>query len=99
MAHKNLQPALEKLQEANRLIKVMWDESPESHMAAGCYKALNAITHVVHEEIAGCSKKDDYYTFTRLMEAYSWMADHYGMSFEEALRIGGVQYHLNKQPE
>lgn len=89
MASEKMKIALEKIHEANRLFKEEWDSNKEDYRAAGCYKALNAVSNVISED--DDKEKDEDYTFSRLIEAVSWLADHYHVTFGEALRIGGAR--------
>jgi hypothetical protein len=87
MASARMQQALQKLVEANKLIKEEWDSDPSNnHLAAGCYKGINALSQAMADDDDG--EKDSEYTFTRLVESISWLADYYHMKGSDALREG-----------
>lgn len=95
MAIKNKEDIIKRLNEANCLIKDEWDKDSDNTRAAGCYKALNAICAALNNDAKdGDDNGDDneYYIFSRLIEAISWLSDYYGITLEDALRLGGVQY-------
>lgn len=87
MASVRMQKALQKLVEANKLIKEEWDSNPSNnHLAAGCYKGINALLQAMADD--DNDEKDSEYVFTRLIESISWLADYYGMKGSEALFEG-----------
>lgn len=85
---ENLKKALELIQKANLLLKEEWDKNvdnhPDNHLTSGCYKALNAVTNALSAKV-NVHEQDEDYVFGRLMESVARLADHYGVSFEEAL--------------
>lgn len=85
---ENFKKALELIQEANLLLKKEWDDNTDNHLASGCYKALNAVTHALYEKVNVCEQDEDY-VFSRLVEAILRLADFYGVSMEEALLYSG----------
>ena len=89
MEFEKIMEILRHISEARRLTREEWDRDRDDHRAAGCYKALDAIINAIQEED---DKKK--YTFARLIEAMSRLADYYGITFEEALQIGEVQYFM-----
>lgn len=88
ISSENFKKALELIQEANLLLKKEWDGDKYNHLASGCYKALNAVTHVLYEKVNACEQDEDY-VFSRLMEAISRLANFYGVSIGEALLYSG----------
>ncbi|MFA6550654.1 MAG: hypothetical protein WCT36_04870 [Candidatus Gracilibacteria bacterium] len=94
MASENMKAALVHILEADRLVKAEWDSDGKDHRAAGCYKVLNAISQVITEDDNKAMEKQ--YVFSRLMQAISLLSDSYGITFADALQIGGAPYFINK---
>lgn len=84
----NFSKALELIKEANRLVKEEWDKDASNHLASASYKALNALKQAIGENINN-EEQDEDYVLSRLLESFSHFADHYQLSFEEALTISG----------
>ncbi|KKP68810.1 MAG: hypothetical protein UR66_C0003G0075 [Candidatus Moranbacteria bacterium GW2011_GWE1_35_17] len=80
----DLKEAFKLIQNANVLLKKVWDSDTDNHLASGCYKALNAVISALSSKV-NVHEQDEEYVFTRLMEAISRFADFYGVSMKEAL--------------
>lgn len=89
MASERMKQAAQKLIEANHLMKEEWDNDPKNnHLAAGCYKATNALVRIIDNEEG--DRADYRYTFSRLIEAFVQFSKHCGIKASEALSIGGA---------
>lgn len=84
----NFSKALGLIRLVNILFKEEWDKDPNNHLASASYKALNALQQAISEKIKS-EEQDEDYVLSRLWESFSRFADHYQLSFEEALTISG----------
>ena len=75
---------MKKINEAHYLIGGVEEKSC---VDKGCYGVLNAVKRIINES-SGNEKKNPRYVFGSLVEATKKFARHYGITLDEALKIG-----------
>jgi hypothetical protein len=78
MDPKRAKEAFDLMVQANQIIKTEWDRNTRDYGAFACYKANNAVIHMLGEAAEPLSgQRENYYPISRLVEALCLTSDHY----------------------
>jgi len=76
---------------ANHIIKSEWDKNPEDNGAFACYKANNAVVHMLSDAMKQEPREPEhYYPLSRLVEALFNAADHYHVPVSQAANMVSI---------